>query len=172
MCVCVCARMCVCVCVCHMNLYHEAVGCEDLDSVHAAQNCVRWQAILKTVITMRLHRKRGISWAPCRVCIFINFLLRFLLYKISIDYDTVRHITTVTGTLTVLFAEFNAFLAVTECWNLNKEFDSPRFIILLSIVKIRNWRMIYIMCVCVCVWERERVCVCFISVVQFQLLTL
>jgi hypothetical protein len=53
--------MCVCVCVCHMNLYHEAVGCEGLGSVPAAQNCVRWQAILKTVTTVRSHRKRGIS---------------------------------------------------------------------------------------------------------------
>jgi hypothetical protein len=34
-------RVCVCVCVCLMKLYHEALGCEGLDSVHAAQNCVR-----------------------------------------------------------------------------------------------------------------------------------
>jgi len=88
-----------CVCVCHMKSYHEAVGCEGLDSVHAAQNCVRWQAILKTVINVRLHRKRGISLAPCRVCEFINFLIRFLPHKISVDYDTVRPLTTVTGTL-------------------------------------------------------------------------
>ena len=40
-------------------------------------------------------------------------------------YDTVRPLTTVTGTLPVLSAEFNAFLIVTECWNLNKELIQP-----------------------------------------------
>jgi hypothetical protein len=120
-----------------MKLYHEAVGCEGLESVQVAQNCVRWQATLKTVITVRLHSKRGISLAPCRICEFINFLIRFLPHKISVDYDTVRPLTAVTGTLPVLFAEFNAFLIVTEWWNLNKEFDSPRFISLLSITKTK-----------------------------------
>ena len=137
-----------------MNLYHEAVGCEVLDSVHAAQNCVRWQAILKTVITVRSHRKRGISCAPCRVCIFMNFVIRFLPHKISIVCDTVSPLTSVTGTLPVLFAEFNALLIVTECWNLNNEFDSPHFIGVLSTTKVKNRPT---MCVCVCVFC---VCVC------------
>jgi len=50
------------VCVCHMNLYHEAVGCEGLDSVHAAQNCVRWQAIFKNCNYRDVTPKAGIIY--------------------------------------------------------------------------------------------------------------
>ena len=69
---------------------------------------------------------------------YTNFLIRFLPHKISIDYDTARPLSTVTGIFPLLFAEFNTFLIVTECWNLNKEFDSPRFISLLSMMKIKK----------------------------------
>ena len=30
---------------CHITLYREAVGCERLDWVQAAQNCVKWQSV-------------------------------------------------------------------------------------------------------------------------------
>jgi len=129
------------------------------------------------------HRKRGL---------FINFSIWFLPHKICIDCDTVRPLTSLTGILPVLFAEFYAILTVTECRNLNKEFHSPRFFItLVSITKIKNRPMMCVCCACVrafvcarvcvcvlcCVYVCVRLCVCCVceccvSVLQCQLLTL
>jgi hypothetical protein len=36
-----------------VNMVHKEIGCEDVDSVHMAQNMAQWRALVNAVMSLR-----------------------------------------------------------------------------------------------------------------------